>query len=104
MTEPRDWYLREWVAHTEKRQADLARGLGWHKNQAYRLWHGEQPYRRDEVNAVAGWLGIEPYELLMPPAEAMRLRRLRQILEETAAGAAAGPAPTAASSRTGTNG
>lgn len=76
-TEP-DWYLQEWAKVADKRQADLVNDLGWLKNHAYRIWHGKQPYRRDIVNTVAAWLGIEPYELLMPPQEALQIRQLRE--------------------------
>lgn len=73
-----DWYLKDWMAWFGKRQADLAKSLGWTKNRAHFVWHGTQPYRRPEVNEIARWLGIKPYELLMPPNEAMALRRLRE--------------------------
>lgn len=72
-----DWYLKEWAQHAGKRQADLVNDLGWLKNHAHRIWHGKQPYRRDIVNDVARWLGIEPYELLMPPEQALQLRQFR---------------------------
>lgn len=72
-----DWYLKEWAQHAGKRQADLVNDLGWLKNHAHRIWHGKQPYRRDIVNDIARWLGIEPYELLMPPEQALQLRQFR---------------------------
>jgi hypothetical protein len=72
-----DWFLQEWVRHLGRRQSDLVSELGWHKTAAHRLWHGRQPYRRDHVNAVAAWLGIRSYELLMPPAEALALRTVK---------------------------
>lgn len=80
-----DWHLQEWAALLGKRQADLVNDLGFAKNQAHRIWHGKQPYRRDIVNLVSAWLDLRPYELLMRPEEAMRLRRL----EETAVAIAA---------------
>lgn len=73
-----DWYLQDWAKLAGKRQADLVNDLGWLKNHAHRIWHGKQPYRRDIVNAAARWLEIEPYELLMPPAEALQIRQLRE--------------------------
>lgn len=73
-----DWYLQDWATLSGKRQADLVSDLGWLKNHAHRIWHSKQPYRRDIVNAVARWLEIQPYELLMPPKEALQLRQLRQ--------------------------
>lgn len=73
-----DWHLKEWVTHFGKRQAALVNELGWDKARASYLWHGKQPYRRDIVNEVASWLGIEPFELLMPPSDALALRSLRE--------------------------
>lgn len=76
--DPDDWYLKEWLAHFEKRQVALVNELGWDKARANYVFHSKQPYRRDMVNEIATWLGIKPFELLMPPREAMALRRLRQ--------------------------
>mgnify|MGYP001301503641 CR=1 FL=1 len=77
MADP-DWFLRDWAALKGKRQADLVTELGWLKNHAHRIWHGKQPYRRDIVNQVSTWLGIEPFELLMSPADALQLRQIRE--------------------------
>lgn len=101
-----DWHLRAWAQQAGKRQADLVKELGWHKNAAHRLWHGTQPYRRAEINEVAAWLKIEPYELLMPPHEALQIRRVREMVAQEAraiaqTGAPAEPQPQ---SRTGTRG
>ncbi len=60
-----------------KRQADLVKDLGWAKGRANKFFHGIHPYRRDIVNELSSWLEIAPFELLMPPDEAIRLRRLR---------------------------
>lgn len=87
-----DWYLREWFASLGLRQADLLK-LGFQKNTAYRLWHGLQQYRRDEVDAISSFLNIKPFELLMAPDEAMALRRLRSAIAEVAQ---SDPAPVAA--------
>lgn len=73
-----DWHLRDWLTSMGKRQSALVNELGWTKNRAYLVWHGRQPYSREDVNTVAAWLKIKPYELLMPPAEALALRRLRE--------------------------
>ena len=79
MPEPNepDWYLREWCEQLGRRQADLVKAFGWTKNSAHKIWHSKQPYGRKVVNEIAIWLGIQPYELLMPPREALALRRLR---------------------------
>lgn len=82
-----DWHLREWVELRGKRQADLVKDLDLNKTTAHRLWHGQQPYRRDFVIMIATWLEIRPFELLMPPDEAMALRRLRESALQIAADA-----------------
>lgn len=73
-----DWYFRDWMTHLRKKQADAVRELGWNKSKASLVWNSQQPYSRPLVNEVSRWLQIRPYELLMPPAEALSLRRLRQ--------------------------
>ena len=73
-----DWFLQDWMARRDKRQADLVRELGWTRRKASELYNGDQPYKRDVVNEVARWLQIEQYELLMPPVEADQLRQVRQ--------------------------
>lgn len=85
-----NWYLQEWFAHFEKRQAALVNELGWDKSRANHIWHGRQPYRRETVNEVAMFLGIKPYELLMPPDEAIALRSLRDAARAIAANQPAG--------------
>jgi hypothetical protein len=86
-----DWYLQAWAAYLGKRQADLVSELEMHKNAAHRLWHSRQPYRRQDINAVSAWLGISPYELLMPPKEALALRQFREAAKVIAGTAAEDP-------------
>lgn len=88
-----DWFLREWVTYAGKRQASLVNELGWDKARANFVWHGKQPYRRDIVNEVSRWLGIEPFELLMPPHEAMAIKSFREAARAIASG---DPMPIAA--------
>lgn len=73
-----DWYLREWMTQFGKVQFALVTELGWHKGTANKVWHGDQPYKRDMVNEIAAWLNIKPYELLMHPEDAMAIRRTRE--------------------------
>lgn len=73
----RDWFIKEWLAHSNKRQADLVKELGWQRRKASEVYNGDQPYKRETVNEISDWLGIEPFELLMPPEEALQLRQLR---------------------------
>lgn len=78
MAEPRhDWYLRQWLRHFGKLQEDVARDLGMNKAKVSLQARGIQPYTRDEVNEIAEYLNLRPYELLMHPDDAMALRRLR---------------------------
>ncbi|WP_295168157.1 hypothetical protein [uncultured Brevundimonas sp.] len=79
-----DWYLQDWMRLLGKRQADLVKELGWAKGRANKFYHGQHPYRREIVNELAQWLSIPPYELLMPPEEAMMLRRLREAALDVA--------------------
>ena len=79
-----DWYLKEWMHHFGKRQADLIRELGWSRNKASLVWNG-QDYRRDIVNELSAWLSLAPYELLMRPGDALALRGLRDYTLSLAA-------------------
>ena len=83
------WFLADWAAHFFKRQADAQRELGWTKSQASRLWTGKQRYTQDLVDQAARWLGIAAWELLMPPNQALAIRRFR----ESAMAIAAEPDP-----------
>ena len=102
-----DWYLREWFATMGLKQRDLVTKLDYQPAAAHALWHSVQRYRRDHIADISALLNIQPYELLMPPEEAMALRRLRSVIAEAAA-----PLPKAddatrtpdAPKRTGTNG
>lgn len=85
-TELPNWHLQEWLAHFGKRQAALVNELGWDKAKANFIYHGKQHYRRKDVAEVASWLGLQPYEVLMRPADAMALRRLRESAKTIAAG------------------
>lgn len=78
MAAPRhDWYLAQWLRTLKRRQAHLVRDLDINKSTVSLLASGKQPYDRDYVNAIADYLNLRPFELLMPPEEAMALRRLR---------------------------
>ena len=78
------WYLPEHAAIHGKRQADAERDLGWSRAKTSGLWNLKQRYTQESVDEVAKWLGVRPFELLMPPEEAERLRKLEQLLDEHA--------------------
>ena len=86
MEEPyADWFLRDWMAHFGKRQVSLVNELGWDKARANFIYHGKQHYRRADVAQLSAWLGIEPYELLMPPQRALALRNIRDSAKQIVA-------------------
>jgi hypothetical protein len=72
-----DWYLPEWMEQYAKIQADLEQDLDWNKSKASLMMRRKQRYHRDDVNQVAAYLNLQPYELLMHPQDAMAIRQLR---------------------------
>ena len=77
MAPKHDWYLKEWLAATSKRQSDIVRDLDWNKARVSLMLRGKQPYDREAINELADYLNIRPHELLMHPSDAMALRSLR---------------------------
>ncbi len=78
MAQPRfDWYLREWMAALDKRQADIVNDLDWNPAKISLMLRGKQQYNRDAVNDLSIYLNLQPFELLMHPDDAMALRRMR---------------------------
>lgn len=78
MADPRhDWYLKEWLRASQKKQADVVRDLDWNKAKVSLMIRGLQAYTREEVNELATYLNIRPHELLMHPDDAHTIRRLR---------------------------
>lgn len=73
-----DIFLAAWLKSLGKRQADLVRDLGWNKAKPSLIISGKQQYTRDDVNELAAYLSLHPYELLMHPEDAMEIRRLRE--------------------------
>jgi hypothetical protein len=104
-SQPRsDWYLVEWMNSLGLIPADLIRETGWSKAKVSDLYNGAQPYKRDIVNELAKVLKIRPFELLMHPDDAMRMRRLRETAIRIAAEASSDEAeapPTERATRTG---
>lgn len=77
-----DWYLPEWMDTLRITQAQVCRETGWSKATVNDIYHGKTAYYRQIVNDLARALRIEPFELLLPPEEAMQIRRLRTAVEE----------------------
>jgi plasmid maintenance system antidote protein VapI len=73
-----DWHLTDWMRDLEVTQADLCRATGFPKAKMSELVTGKSRYNRDIVNVLSRALNIQHYELLMHPAEAFALRRLRE--------------------------
>lgn len=71
------WYFAEWTTHAGYKQADAERALGWPRGKMSDLWNQKQRYTQETVDEVAAWLELQPYELLLPPPEALALRQLR---------------------------
>ncbi|GGL48192.1 hypothetical protein GCM10010983_51940 [Caulobacter rhizosphaerae] len=78
------WYLAEWAKAVGKIQADAQRELGWPKATASDLWRGRQRYNQELVDQVSNWLNVRPYELLLPPNEALALRDMRKSAQQIA--------------------
>jgi hypothetical protein len=77
MAQPRhDWYLKDWLQATNKKQSDIVRDLDWNKAKVSLMVRGLQPYTREEVNELAEYLNIHPHELLQHPDRAFATRRL----------------------------
>lgn len=78
MAAPRhDWYLKQWLKASGKKQADLEKDLDLNKAKVSLTANGKQPYDRDLINLVADYLNLKPYELLMHPDDAMAIRQLQ---------------------------
>lgn len=73
-----DIYLSEWLKAVGKKQASVVRELDWNKAKVSLIASGKQPYTRDDINELARYLNLHPYELLMHPDDAMEIRRLRE--------------------------
>lgn len=82
------WHLQEWFATQDKIQRTLITELGWLPAKANKVWHGLQEPKLSEVHEIAALLNIRPHELLMPPEEAFRIRRLEAAVREVAQEAA----------------
>lgn len=80
--EQADWYLQEWMKDLRVSQAKLARECDWTPSTMHGIYHGRTNYYREILNLIASKLNIEPYELLMPPEQAMAFRRFSESAAE----------------------
>jgi len=70
------WYLNEWMAALGiEKQVDLMERTGWSKATASQVVNGSQAFSPPILKAAAEGLGVEPFELLLPPERAMAIRR-----------------------------
>lgn len=79
---PPAWYLREWMAERigNKRgaQAEMMRRTGWSKATMSQLYNDQQDLNSDYLRQAAEALGVETYELLMPPQMADAIKRIEE--------------------------
>jgi plasmid maintenance system antidote protein VapI len=80
----KDWYLRAWMDRLGRRQAEIIRDLGWERGRTSKVVNGKQGYTRSDVVQLSNWLGIEPFELLMSPSDALRLRHFQRAIHMVA--------------------
>jgi transcriptional regulator with XRE-family HTH domain len=81
-----NWYLREWMEACgldgRGAQAKMMKLTGWSKATMSQLFNGTQDYSPKIIKEAALALNVEEFELLMPPAKAMALRRYRESAAE----------------------
>lgn len=72
------WFAQQWLETLDRSQADVCRALGWSKAKGSELISGKQRYNQENVEELAGFLHLSPYELLLHPDDAMKIRQIRQ--------------------------
>jgi transcriptional regulator with XRE-family HTH domain len=80
-----DWFIADWMAATGVSQADLVRRTDMPKSKISMLVNGHRKYHREDINTISAALNALPFELLMHPEDAMRMRRLRDTALSIAA-------------------
>lgn len=68
------WFLNEWLLALRLKQRDLVTMTGWPKQKVSRLCKGTTPYNQEILETLGRALGVHPYELLLPPEMAKRVR------------------------------
>lgn len=79
------WYFRQWAEAMNLRQVDMVRLTGWNKTTVSLLWNDRQDYTPAIVEGAAAAMNLRPFELLLPPDEAMAIRRMRESAVQLAA-------------------
>lgn len=102
---PVTWYLREWMEAVgltgRGSQARMMELTGWSKATMSQLYNGTQDYSPKVLEEAAMALNAEPFELLIPPDRAMRMRQLREAAAAIVKiGEEPAPAPIAATRKT----
>lgn len=70
------WYLMEWMEFLKLKQKDITEKTGWQKAKINRLYNDRNSYTNEVVIGIAKALDVKPYELFMPPEQAMVMRIL----------------------------
>lgn len=73
------WFLPEWMRAADiSTQAEMMEKTGWSKAKMSQLYNGKQDFNSEVLADAARALNVRPFELLMPPEDAMAIRRMRQ--------------------------
>jgi transcriptional regulator with XRE-family HTH domain len=75
-----DWFLKDWMKTLRVSQAKLAKLCDWSPAKMNDIYHGRTSYYRQILNEVATALHLQPWELLMHPADAMVVRQMTRAL------------------------
>ncbi len=76
----REWQLHAWADALELKPRDLVERTGWSWAKVSLVWNGKQDWKSRDLFEMASALQIEPYELLLPPHEAMALRHIKDAI------------------------
>ncbi|MBA4092281.1 MAG: hypothetical protein C0494_17050 [Sphingobium sp.] len=73
------------LAANVQTQAEMMDKTGWSKAKMSQLYNGKQDFNSVVLTEAAQALNAKPFELLMPPADAMAIRQLRKTAIQIAA-------------------
>lgn len=80
------WFLPEWMRVADvQTQTEMMEKTGWSKAKMSQLYNGKQDINSQVLLEAALALNAKPFELLMPPADAMAIRQLRKTAIQIAA-------------------